>query len=221
VGVAAAAYCAAVGAVQGATCLVYSQSALVMDALAASRQSRQRSLHSLQSHDAGLGGGSGSDGNDGGGGDGGSGGGGDGDGSGSGGGEAGGDGGGDASSYSLSPYADHALLFGANGALSLLALAILQGAVDAACVGIRAEIAAVAGVCFVAGAGVLLAAGLRKGFKGVWALEPTAGDLGGGEGLGDVGVGGLEEEEGGGGWGRGGGFGGELENHHRGLLNAA
>ena len=95
--------------------------------------------------------------------------------------------------------------------------------------GIRAEIAVVAGVCLVAGAGVLLAAGARKAVKGTtWALTPTGGDLnrrlGDGDGFGaDADADAEDEEEeggdGGGGSGRRGGFG--FGGDHRGLLNSA
>ena len=103
-----------------------------------------------------------------------------------GGGGGGGDGdglGGGSSAPASSP--DHALLFGANGFLGVCALVLLQAFVDAARVGIRAEIAAAGWACvFAAGATVTLAAARARAFGlGGWALEPTGADLGAGEAL--------------------------------------
>ena len=80
---------------------------------------------------------------------------------------------------------DHALLFGANGFLGVCALVLLQAFVDAARVGIRAEIAAAGWAClFAAGATVSLASARARAFGlGGWALEPTGADLGAGEAL--------------------------------------
>lgn len=80
---------------------------------------------------------------------------------------------------------DHALLFGANGFLGVCALVLLQAFVDAARVGIRAEIAAAGWACvFAAGATVTLASARARAFGlGGWALEPTGADLGAGEAL--------------------------------------
>ena len=216
------AYCAAVTAIQGATCLVYSQSALAMDALAASRRTpsvggMMRVISSSAAAAGSAAGGSAGadvvewereggegdergnededrDGDDGGIG-----------------------GGGDAASPSLLS-GDHALLFGANGALSLVALTVLQGIVDAARIDIRGEFAVVAGWCMVAGASVLLGASARMALRGSWSLNPTGGDLIGGDAAGRA-----HEEEDEGEEGDEGGFGGDRTsaNDRRGLLNAA
>lgn len=180
-GLAAFAYCITLSALQGASCLVYSQSALAMDAINASR-ARRLAVNGSADRE----GGGGFDAIDG----------------------AGTEGENAVPSATRTSASDcppgcgdHALLFGANGALSLLALIVLQGAVDAARVSIRAEIAVAAGWCFAAAVLVLAMAGIRRSWKGSWALEPTAGDLrtgntnagraesdgeGDGEALGDV-----------------------------------
>ena len=110
------------------------------------------------------------------------------------------------------------MLFGANGALSLVALTVLQGIVDAARIDIRGEFAVVAGWCMVAGASVLLGASARMALRGSWSLNPTGGDLIGGDAAGRA-----HEEEDEGEEGDEGGFGGDRTsaNDRRGLLNAA
>lgn len=62
-------------------------------------------------------------------------------------------------------------------------MVLLQAFVDAARVGIRAEIAAAGWAClFAAGATVTLASARAFGLGG-WALEPTGADLGAGKAL--------------------------------------
>lgn len=91
--------------------------------------------------------------------------------------------GGGSSAPASSP--DHALLFGANGFLGVCALVLLQAFVDAARVGIRAEIAAAGWACLFAAAATVASAAARARLFGLgaWALEPTGADLGMGEAL--------------------------------------
>lgn len=80
---------------------------------------------------------------------------------------------------------DHALLFGANGFLGIFALVLLQAFVDAARVGIRADIAAAAVASLVVAVFTLLAAKVRKQWWGLggWRLDPTGADFGRGEAI--------------------------------------
>jgi uncharacterized membrane protein len=80
---------------------------------------------------------------------------------------------------------DHALLFGANGFLGIFALVLLQAFVDAARVGIRADIAAAAVASLVVAVVTLLAAKVRERWWGLfsWRLDPTGADFGRGEAI--------------------------------------
>ena len=80
---------------------------------------------------------------------------------------------------------DHALLFGANGFLGIFALVLLQAFVDAAHVGIRADIAAAAVASLVVAVVTLLAAKVRERWWGLfsWRLDPTGADFGRGEAI--------------------------------------
>ena len=80
---------------------------------------------------------------------------------------------------------DHALLFGANGFLGIFALVLLQAFVDAARVGIRADIAAAAVASLVVALVTLLAAKVRERWWGLsgWQLDPTGADFGRGEAI--------------------------------------
>ena len=80
---------------------------------------------------------------------------------------------------------DHALLFGANGFLGIFALVLLQAFVDAARVGIRADIAAAAVASLVVAVVTLAAAKVRERWWGLggWRLDPTGADFGRGEAI--------------------------------------
>ena len=80
---------------------------------------------------------------------------------------------------------DHALLFGANGFLGIFALVLLQAFVDAARVGIRADIAAAAVASLVVAVVTLLVAKGRERWWGLfsWRLDPTGADFGRGEAI--------------------------------------
>ena len=80
---------------------------------------------------------------------------------------------------------DHALLFGANGFLGIFALVLLQAFVDAARVGIRADIAAAAVASLVVALITLVAAKVRERLWGLfsWRLDPTGADFGRGEAI--------------------------------------
>jgi hypothetical protein len=80
---------------------------------------------------------------------------------------------------------DHALLFGANGFLGIFALVLLQAFVDAARVGIRADIAAAAVASLVVAVVTLVAAKVRERWWGLsgWRLDPTGADFGRGEAI--------------------------------------
>ena len=80
---------------------------------------------------------------------------------------------------------DHALLFGANGFLGIFALVLLQAFVDAARVGIRADIAAAAVASLVVAVVTLAAAKVRERWWGLggWRLDPTGAEFGRGEAI--------------------------------------
>ena len=80
---------------------------------------------------------------------------------------------------------EHALLFGANCFLGIFALVLLQAFVDAARVGIRADIAAAAVASLVVALITLVAAEVRERLWGLfsWRLDPTGADFGRGEAI--------------------------------------
>lgn len=150
---AAASYCLAVAAAQAGACAAYAQAALAMDALEAERELASAS-DEYESERGGTSGG------------------------------ASGAAGGVASSAaspssSRASSSSHASLFAANGALGLVALAVLQAIVSASGAGVRATVGASGWAAVGTGAATVFAAGWRKATRGEWGLRAGGADVGG------------------------------------------
>ena len=148
---AAASYCLAVAAAQAGACAAYAQAALAMDALEAERELASASDEYESERGGTSGGASGAA--------------------------------GIVASSSASPSSSrassHASLFAANGALGLVALAVLQAIVSASGAGVRATVGASGWAAVGTGAATVFAAGWRKATRGEWGLRAGGADVGG------------------------------------------